>query len=81
VQKAQQTADFADLDYRLKLTEIIETPEGPVEIVDRAATDELTKKLASGKISTDDASLDFLKNVEGGYDEFLEYGRALLASE
>lgn len=81
VQKAQQNVDFAELDYRLKLTEIIETPDGPVEIVDRAATDELAKQLASGKISTDDASLDFLENIEGGYDEFLEYGRALLASE
>lgn len=86
VQNAQQNADFANLDNRLKLTKMVDTYDeysNPtrVEVIDRAATDQLAKQLASGKISTNDASLDFLKNVEGGYDEFLEYGRALLASE
>ena len=88
VQKSQQDVDFDNLDDRLKLTRtekiegIYETETGETtQVIDRAGTDELAKQLASGKISTNNAQLDFLKNIEDGYDKFLEYGRKLLASE
>ena len=86
VQEAQQNVDFADLDYRLKLTKIIDTYDSygnqiQQEVVDRQATEDLAMRLARGEISTNSVELDFLKDIEGGFEEFLEFGRALVASE
>lgn len=86
-QEAQQTVDFNELDNRLIQTKWVDIKdeEGRIvdkqEIMDIEGTKQLAKDLASGLIDGDDARLDFLDEVEGGYEEFLEFGRSLNASE
>ena len=82
-QQAQQAVEFSDLNNQLKLTKIIDIKDEygniteQVEVVDREATELLAKELAAGRLEADSPELAFLKDVEGGFEEFLEFGRSL----
>ena len=82
-QQAQQAVEFSDLNEQLKIHKFtyIKDEQGNIvdvkDDIDREATELLAKELAAGRLEADSPELAFLKDVKGGFEEFLEFGRSL----